>query len=347
MDKNCRHDIYLKRCYQLARMATNAVLTNPNVGAVLVHKDTIIGEGYHERYGEGHAEVNAVASVKEENKHLISASTLYVSLEPCCHHGKTPPCVDLIRKHNIPRVHIGCLDPSDKVAGKGVKILRDSGIEVVIHNSTIAQELIAPFVVHNGLNRPYISIKYAQSKNFYMGIENQNYWISNSYTGVHAHQLRSRHDAILVGTKTALVDDPSLSTRSHPGPSPHKLVIDKKAIIPPSAALFKDAAPTIFTSDPEASERYHEFIPDTDDFIDHILLYCMKHKYARILIEGGKKTIQSFISRDLWDQAYVYTSANCIENPKAIKSPRIQGRLLESYRLDDNTVYHIKNGQPK
>lgn len=336
------HDIYLQRSYTLARLATKDVKSNPYVGAVVVHKNRIIGEGYHARYGSAHAEVNAIQSISPEDYPLLPQSMMYVSLEPCCHHGKTPPCVDLIIKNKIPEVHIGALDPTDKVAGKGVAKLRQHGIRVHVHNQPEAIALLRPFLSNALENRPYITLKFAQSRNFYMGIENQNHWISNSYTGIHAHKLRASNDGILVGANTVVVDNPSLTTRNYPGTSPHRIVIDRYNRIPKTASIFKTKNVVVFTEDKEANMPYHQVLNSTDSYIDHILDYCIKNKLYRLLVEGGKKTLESFVSRKLWDDAYIYRSSQDIVHEDAIKSPSICGRCIYRLPLGDNTLTYIQ-----
>ncbi|HEY2720248.1 MAG TPA: bifunctional diaminohydroxyphosphoribosylaminopyrimidine deaminase/5-amino-6-(5-phosphoribosylamino)uracil reductase RibD, partial [Chitinophagaceae bacterium] len=228
------HDIYMHRCLDLARLGAGHVAPNPMVGAVLVHDERIIGEGYHQQYGGPHAEPNCIASVKKEEQHLISESILYVSLEPCAHYGKTPPCADLIIKNKIPRVVIGCFDPFEEVNGKGIEKLKGAGIDVLVgileHE---CKKLNKRFFLYYQQHRPYIILKWAQSSNQKIGAGAGNRtYISNEFTNRLVHKWRSEEAAILVGTNTALQDDPELTTRSWIGNNPRRLVMDMDLKLP-------------------------------------------------------------------------------------------------------------------
>ena len=225
---------YIRRCIQLARNGMCNAAPNPMVGAVIVHNDRIIGEGYHARCGEGHAEVNAIRSVKDES--LLQESTIYVSLEPCSHYGKTPPCADLIIRKGIPRVVVGCVDPFSLVSGRGIQKLKDAGIDVKVGVlEAECRQLIKRFVTFNTQQRPYITLKWAESADGFIDInreEGQPVVLSTPITLMYVHKQRAEHHAILVGRRTALLDNPSLTTRNWYGKNPVRLVIDKELTLP-------------------------------------------------------------------------------------------------------------------
>src|SRR5437868_6012424 len=229
----------MHRCLELAKLAAGNVAPNPMVGAVLVHEEKIISEGYHKQFGEPHAEVNCINNVKEEDKHLIEKSTLYVSLEPCSHFGKTPPCTDLIIKNKIPKVVIGCVDIYKEVHGRGIKKLQDAEVEVVtgiLEKECI--ELNKRFFTFHEKYRPYIILKWAESANGKIGIDTERVLISNEYSDRLVHKWRSEEAAILIGTNTALKDDPSLTTRLWQGNNPVRLVIDMDLRLPSHLKIF-------------------------------------------------------------------------------------------------------------
>ena len=240
---------YISRCIQLAKNGLCNTPPNPMVGAVIVYQDRIIGEGYHIRCGEGHAEVNAIASVKDES--LLRQSTLYVSLEPCSHYGKTPPCADLIIRKGIPRVVVGCVDPFSMVSGRGIQKLRDAGVDVTVGVLEQAcKDLIKRFVTFNLKQRPYITLKWAQSADGFIDVLRQEgtpVKLSSPITSMYVHKLRAEHQAILVGRKTALLDNPSLTVRDWYGKNPLRMVIDRELSLSSSLRLFDGSTPT-FTS---------------------------------------------------------------------------------------------------
>ena len=237
---------YISRCIQLAKNGLYNTPPNPMVGAVIVYQDRIIGEGYHVRCGEGHAEVNAIASVKDES--LLRQSTLYVSLEPCSHYGKTPPCADLIIRKGIPRVVVGCVDPFSMVSGRGIQKLRDAGVDVTVGVLEQAcKDLIKRFVTFNLKQRPYITLKWAQSADGFIDVLRQKGMpvkLSSPITSMYVHKLRAEHQAILVGRKTALLDNPSLTVRDWYGKNPLRMVIDRELSLPSSLRLFDGSTPT-------------------------------------------------------------------------------------------------------
>ena len=316
---------YIARCIQLASNGLCNAAPNPMVGAVVVHNDVIIGEGYHVRCGEAHAEVNAIRSVK--NKALLKESTIYVSLEPCSHYGKTPPCADLIIKEGIPRVVVGCLDPFSLVAGRGIEKLRNAGIDVTVGVlEKDCQQLIRRFVTFNTLHRPFITLKWAESADGFIDLnrtEGSPYIFSSPLSGMLTHKRRSEHSAILVGRRTALLDNPSLTTRNWFGKNPVRLVIDKDLTLPKSLALFNGEVETIvFTRKNETSS-----LPQTTyvtlDFEQAILPQIMEELYNRklqsLMVEGGSILLQSFIDAGLWDEAYIEKSDALLK--EGVKAP--------------------------
>ena len=316
---------YIARCIQLASNGLCNAAPNPMVGAVVVHNDVIIGEGYHVRCGEAHAEVNAIRSVK--NKALLKESTIYVSLEPCSHYGKTPPCADLIIKEGIPRVVVGCLDPFSLVAGRGIEKLRNAGIDVTVGVlEKECQQLIRRFVTFNTLHRPFITLKWAESADGFIDLnrtERSPYIFSSPLSGMLTHKRRSEHSAILVGRRTALLDNPSLTTRNWFGKNPVRLVIDKDLTLPKSLALFNGEVETIvFTRKNETSS-----LPQTTyvtlDFEQAILPQIMEELYNRklqsLMVEGGSILLQSFIDAGLWDEAYIEKSDALLK--EGVKAP--------------------------
>ena len=280
------------------------------VGAVIVRDGKIIGEGYHVRCGEGHAEVNAIASVKDES--LLKDATIYVSLEPCSHYGKTPPCADLIIRKGIPRVVVGCVDPFSLVAGRGIQKLRDAGIEVTVGVlEKECRELIRAFVTFNLKKRPYITRKWAQSADGFLDIRREDgnaVRLSTPLSTLAVHKMRAEQKAILVGRRTALLDNPSLTVREWYGQNPLRLVIDRQLTLPPHLHLFDDSTPTlVFTEKEKAATQNLTYV--TLDFGQNILPQIMQVLYEQkiqtLLVEGGSQTLQTFLEQGLWDEAFI------------------------------------------
>ena len=293
---------FMRRCLQLARCGEAGAPPNPMVGAVVVCDGRIIGEGYHRRCGGPHAEVNAISSVKE--KHLLSRSTIYVSLEPCAHYGKTPPCADLIVMSGIPRVVIGCTDPFAKVNGLGIKKLKDAGCEVIVGVlEDECRQLNRRFFTFHQKHRPWITLKWAQSEDGFIG-KDERVILSNALTQTLVHRLRARSGAILVGTRTALIDNPTLTTRYWTGPNPLRLTIDRHAILPPTLHLKDNSTPTVIYS--------HESI-------EEILADLYNRGIQSLIVEGGTKLLQSFIDAGLWDEARIETAP--VRLGEGVKAP--------------------------
>lgn len=310
---------YMARCLQLAMNGRFGASPNPMVGAVIVHDGKIIGEGYHRQCGGPHAEVNAVRSVKDER--LLRESTMYVSLEPCAHYGKTPPCADMIVEKGIPRVVIGCRDSFDQVDGKGIQKLREAGVDVtvgVLEKECL--ELNRVFFTCHGKKRPYITLKWAQSadgyidkvrgNNEYEGEKVEAVRFSTDETAVRVHRLRALNDAILVGRRTAELDDPSLTTRMWPGANPLRLVIDREGALDMGLKLFGGTTKTVVFTDAfrdfGGSETVEQVKLDfSRDIQPQMMAYLHEYKVQRLLVEGGAVVLQSFIDSGLWDEAYV------------------------------------------
>lgn len=304
----------MHRCLQLAKQAAGFVAPNPMVGAVLVYNDVVIGEGYHQQFGQAHAEVNCINSVMEHQKNLIEKSTLYVSLEPCAHFGKTPPCVNLIIEKKIPTVIIGCRDNYEAVNGKGIAALQAAGIEVIV--GILEQEAVAlnkRFFTFHKYRRPYIILKWAQTNNGKIGnADFSRLHISNENTNRLVHQWRSREAAIMVGTTTALQDDPSLTTRLFTGKNPLRIVIDKTLKLPASLQLLADAEPTLIFNEIKnetIGNKYFYCIDFKKPALPQILKQLYELNIQSVLVEGGAKLLQSFIDEKLWDEARVITNA--------------------------------------
>ncbi len=307
----------MQRCFQLALNGAGKVAPNPMVGAVLVYNNIIIGEGYHEQYGNAHAEVNCINSVLPENHLLIEKSTLYVSLEPCAHFGKTPPCADLIIKMKIPTVVIGCRDSYEEVNGKGIDKLIGAGITVisgVLEKEAI--ELNKRFFTYHRQSRPYIILKWAQSEDHKIAkADRSRVFITNEISNRLVHKWRSEEAGIMIGTATALHDDPSLTTRLWPGRSPVRIVIDGSLKIPATHQLLSGKEPTIvfnYVSQAEKDALTYIKIEKGQTAIPAMLSKLHELNIQSILVEGGARLLQSFIDEKLWDEARVITNGQLI-----------------------------------
>jgi len=340
------HEAYMKRCLQLARLGITTAAPNPSVGAILVYEGKIIGEGYTSPYGGNHAEVNCINSVEENNKHLISKSTLYVSLEPCNHYGKTPPCTGLILSNKIPEVIIGLVDNNKIVEGKGIEKLKQNGVKVV---SEILPRLCKwQYRVYNNFQtgkRPYIILNWAETQNGFMAPENDaQLWISNNLCKRLTHKLRAENQAILVGKKTALIDNPQLTTRYWRGKSPNRVLIDKKLEIPATYNVYNNTAHT-FIFNGIKSEKINTVELVKIDFekqvLNQILDFLYKQSVLSLIVEGGIKTLQYFIEENLWDEAIIIKSDVYWEN--GLKAPKVNGKLIHQLRLNKDLIeyYHI------
>ncbi len=339
----------MQRCFDLARLGAGRVSPNPMVGAVLVHDGRIIGEGWHQKYGEAHAEVNAVRSVAEADRHLISKSTLYVSLEPCCIFGRTPPCTDLIIQHKIPKVIISCLDQTPEVAGTGVRILREHGVEVVTGILETAGKALSRF--RNNFvtkQRPYIILKYAQSPDGYMGKVDEQVWISSAFAKRLVHKWRSEVDAILIGTNTARTDDPQLTNRFYFGKSPIRVILDRKSALPNHLKIFDPSVETLIFSErqtpntqSQTSKSEYVQIDYQQNFLPEMLANLHQRKITTLLVEGGSQLLQSFIDAQLWDEALVFTGSTALG--EGVPAPRLLGAQLKAqYTLSTDQLLYFQ-----
>jgi len=339
---------YIKRCIELAENGLGTTYPNPLVGCVIVYENTIIGEGWHKKSGEAHAEVIAIESVK--NKELLASSTLYVSLEPCSHFGKTPPCADLILKYKIPNVVIGTIDPNSKVAGKGIQKLIDSGVNVTVGIlEKECNELNKRFFTFHKKNRPYIILKWAESSDGFISPKNKSeqkpVWISNDYSRQLVHKWRSEEQAILVGTQTIMDDNPSLTVREWVGKNPIRVVIDKENSIDSSSNVLDNQAKTIVFSNKEVTSN-----SDTIQYLkinfdknstQVIVEKLYENNIQSIIIEGGRKTIQSFIDANLWDEARVFIGE--IKLLEGTKAPAINRAINSKSGLNNDTLIIYRN----
>ncbi len=343
------HEFYMQRCLQLAQKGAGWVAPNPMVGAVLVYQDQIIGEGFHAQYGQAHAEVNCINSVAEENRAKITSSTLYVSLEPCVHFGKTPPCTNLIIAHQIKKVVIGCMDPFDAVNGKGAKRLMQEGVEVI--GPILEKEckdLNKRFFNFHLNRRPYIILKWAQTADEIIGAKGQEIKISNSYTQRLVHTWRSEEAAILVGTQTAITDNPQLNTRFGLKPNPLRMVIDRTLQLNQSFHLLNDHQPTwVFNTiknEIQNAVRYIQLI-EQPSLLKPILAYAYEHQVQSILVEGGAKLLQSFINQALWDEARVIKASHSIgaNYEYVIQAPHLfNEQLMNEAKLGTDIIQYFK-----
>lgn len=340
------NDHYLDRCCSLALLGGKATKSNPMVGAVLVYQDTIIGEGYHEYFGGPHAEVNCLQSVKDKDRHLIPKSTLYVSLEPCCIERKTPACTNLILEHQIQHVVVGALDPNPEVHGKGITILRSHGVHVEVIEDTTCQNLLSKFKA-NLHKRPYIIIKWAQSFDGYMGHVDKQIWLSNEFSKVYVHKLRSECDGILIGKNTALTDNPRLTVRYYDGDQPIRMVMDANLTLPTTLHLWQDEYPTFILNELKNEEigniKYIKVNPITD--IKEVLHTLFQHGIYSVLVEGGKKILDWFIENQMWDEAHIIQTPVKLKNefPSTLllPSPSIQGKLVQKTELEGDVIIKL------
>lgn len=335
--------LYMQRCLSLATKGLAKVAPNPMVGCVIVCNNQIIGEGYHEYYGGPHAEVNAINAVA--NKNLLKEATVYVSLEPCNHHGKTPPCADLLIHHQVKRVVVGCIDPHEKVAGKGIERLKQNGIEVI--TGVLEAECLKVnkrFFTFHTKKRPYIFLKWAQTLDGFISREksdiNNNNWITCEESKQLVHQWRSEEAAILIGANTALIDDPQLTTRLVEGKNPLRIVIDSNLTLPKNLKIFDNSTPTII---------FNQLIEKKDgnttwikfDSLQSICSYLYQQNIISVIVEGGRKTLQEFINQNLWDEALVFTSKKSFLS--GTTAPTIKEHLNKKISIGSDTLSVFTN----
>jgi diaminohydroxyphosphoribosylaminopyrimidine deaminase / 5-amino-6-(5-phosphoribosylamino)uracil reductase len=337
-------EFYIKRCIELASKALGKTYPNPLVGSVIVHNNKIIGEGYHHKAGENHAEINAINSVKD--KSLIPESTIYVSLEPCAHYGKTPPCALKIKELGFRRVVIGAMDSHDKVNGKGKKIIQDAGIEVV--SGILEKECLdlnKRFFTYHEKKRPYIILKWAQSGDGFLDKDFKPYSISNSIVNQFVHQLRADEHAILVGTQTALNDNPGLTVRNVEGKNPVRILIDFELKVPEIFNIYNQEAKTLIINTIKEEEQGNiKFIKiSKENFLSELMNVLYKEQIQSVIIEGGKFTLQQFIDKGLWDEAIIIKNENLKLND-GTKAPLIKDLTpFRNEEFRDNIIEFYKN----
>ena len=344
------HEKYISRCIELAKNGLGTTYPNPLVGSVIVYDGKIIGEGWHKKSGEPHAEVNAVNSVKD--KTLLKKATIYVSLEPCSHFGKTPPCCDLIIKNGIPNIVIGTVDPNIKVAGNGIKKLIDAGAAVTVGIlETECKKLNKRFFTFHEKKRPYIILKWAESQDGFIApskiIRNEQkpFWITNEFSRQLAHKWRSEEQAILVGTNTVIDDNPRLGVRDWSGNNPIRIVLDKNNRIQNDSHVFDNQIKTIILYQSITTINSENTIFERIDFDENIarqiieVLY--KHKIQSLIIEGGRQTLQTFIDENLWDEARIFVGNESLEN--GTKAPIVVMKNIKKHTIENDKLIILSN----
>jgi len=336
---------YMRRALQLAQLGAGHTSPNPMVGAVIVGPDgTIIGEGWHRRCGEAHAEVNAVASVKDANR--LKDSTIYVTLEPCSHYGKTPPCANMLIERGIPRVVVGCLDPFVKVAGRGVAMLRDAGVEVVV--GVLEKEcgaLNERFMTAHTLGRPWVQLKWAQTADGFIALppeagENPLH-MSTPVTMRLMHRQRALCDAIVVGANTACIDNPSLTTRYWPGKSPLRVILSRNLSIPDNLNLLTDGLPTIvYNGVKNETAGAVVYVKLDTDKPQRWLEDLYRRGVTSVMVEGGTRVLQGLIDAGIWDEARIEVSPRRVG--QGVTAPVINGRIVARHLIDGNTITVIR-----
>ncbi len=339
------HENVMARCFQLARKAELKTKTNPNVGAVLVYNNRVIGEGYHRSFGGHHAEKEAILSVLPEDRHLVKDATLYISLEPCCVDGKTPACTGLIIRERIRKVVISCIDPDSRMQGKSISLLRDAGVDVITgileHEGKV---ILMPFMAHLR-NRPFILLKFAQSSDAYIGKRGKQVWLSNHYSLILTHQLRTLFDGILIGTETAITDNPQLTSRYFQGRNPLRIVLDRNLRIPRTHHLWADQHQTVFVTTHMPGQVPDHKTVYTHNFGDTLIPDLMHYLYHRgvhsLMVEGGSKTIAGFLDQNQWDQAHINTTPKILKS--GIRAPQIRGTLLKETVIQGDIHERVLN----
>lgn len=342
-----KDEFYIKRCIQLAKNGLGTTYPNPLVGSVIVHNDKIIGEGWHYQSGKPHAEVNAVKSVKD--KSLLAESTIYVSLEPCSHHGKTPPCSDLIIENGIKKVVIGTIDPFAKVAGRGIQKLINAGCDVKVGIlEDECNQLNKRFFTFHTAQRPYIILKWAETADGFIAPNNQAdgdpIWITNRHAKQLVHKWRTEEQAIMVGSNTVIKDNPRLTARLWHGQNPVRVALDRKGRIADEANLLKPEAETIIftTEDNFRSKKDHITYSKVEkDIIPSICKQLYNQEIQSIIIEGGSTLLQAFIDQNIWDEARVFKAPITFET--GIKGPNFNRKIKKSKQIDNNTITYYTN----
>ena len=342
----------MERCIEIAKNGLGTTAPNPMVGCVIVHNQKIIGEGFTSSYGGAHAEVNAISSVNE--KKLLSEATLYVTLEPCSHFGKTPPCADLIIARKIPQIVIGLSDPHEKVAGKGIAKLKAAGCDVITAVlEKECREHHKRFLTLHEKKRPYIILKWAETEDGFIAPEKEHrkkspepFWITNQYSRQLVHQWRSEEQAILIGTKTAMEDNPKLDVRNWAGNPPLRVVLDRELKIDTDFHIFDRSIPTLVITEKTDREKQKEGIKyAVVDFSKNMAFEICKILHEKnitsLLVEGGAQTLQTFIDANLWDEARVFKGKTSFN--KGIKAPAITGILVDHKTIASDSLKIYSN----
>ena len=338
----------MSRCLELASNGIGYVAPNPMVGAVLVHNDRVIGEGFHRQYGAPHAEVNCIASVKEGDRKLIANSTLYVSLEPCAHFGRTPPCTDLIIKEQIKEVVIGCRDPFVKVNGLGIETLQTAGVKVVMPVKEIESiELNKRFFTFHKKRRPYVILKWAQSSDKFIASGKERLHISGEHANRLVHKWRSEESGIVIGTNTAMLDNPYLTTRLWPGNSPVRIIVDNELRLPDDLNVFDNHGRTVIFNTKrheENEERTWWQVTEDVSLLAQMMNALHQMKIQSIMVEGGAKLLQSFIDEEVWDEARVITNSQLVVG-KGLPAPQLFNYQVKGENIfgDDKIEIFTKN----
>lgn len=342
------HEKYIRRCIELAKNGLGTTYPNPMVGSVIVYDDKIIGEGWHKKAGEPHAEVNAINSVKD--KSLLNKATIYVSLEPCSHFGKTPPCCDLIIKNKIPNVVIGTVDPNEKVAGNGIKKLIEAGTHVTVGIlEAECNELNKRFFTFHEKKRPYIILKWAESQDGFIAplekLEKKPVWITNQYSRQLVHKWRSEEQAILVGTQTVIDDNPKLDVRDWTGNNPIRVVLDQNNRVSNDSQIFDSQTKTIVFSKLKSPVEKENIIFEVIDFERNIATQIVQklyqHQIQSVIIEGGRLTLQTFIDENLWDEARIFIGN--IKIKEGIKAPTLVKKSFEKLSIGNDELILSRN----
>lgn len=337
------HSQYMQRCLELAKKGQGYAEPNPMVGSVIVHKGKIIGEGYHQQYGGPHAEVNAVNSVKD--KSLLKDSTLYVNLEPCAHYGKTPPCSLLIIQNEIPKVVIGCVDTFSKVAGKGIEMMQAKGIEII--TGVLEQEsrkLNKRFFTFHEEKRPYTILKWAESQDGFIDkkrdAKESAAWITDEVCRTYVHKMRAEEQAILVGTNTALLDNPSLNIRSWSGKDPIRVVLDRTLRLPKDLKLFDGSQKTIVITEKEAESSenmIYETVKFSESIVKTINSVLVKHNIISVIVEGGTQLLQSYLDQNAHDEVHRFVGP--VKFKDGVKAPVFQKNPIQVNDMGNSKLY--------
>lgn len=344
-------ELYMTRCIELAKQTVGSVAPNPLVGAVIVHQNSIIGEGFHHHFGSDHAEVTAIQSVK--NKLLLKNSALFVNLEPCSHKGKTPPCAELIAKNRIPEVIIGTPDPNPLVAGKGIRYLRENGVEVKTGiNKELCIDLNKRFFTYHIHHRPYVILKWAQTKDGFIDIIRKPgqsaapNWISNELSRVLVHKWRSEEQAIMIGTNTVRLDDPMLNTREWSGNNPLRIILDRHLSLTKDYQIFKSDIHTLIINEKKSYQTDNfEYISlkFSENLIPEIMQVLYERSIQSVIIEGGKMLIESFINQNIWDEARIFIGSK--EFHQGVTAPAFTGiKGIKIFLENDELLIHRNSG---